>query len=133
MKSPLFRKIIFIAILAVGILTTAYMMTHRITSERTPVEEAVTPVTVNVLNRTTKQVRIKANGTVIPARQVRMLPEVAGRVIEMNNKLIPGGYLPGTAMLVRIDSRDYEAQYAARKEQVAQAELRLKQEKEQTK
>lgn len=129
MKSPLFRRILFISILAVGILTTAYMMTHRITSERSPVEETVTPVTVKVLNRTMKQVRIEANGTVIPAQQVRMLPEVAGRVIEMNDKLIPGGYLQKNAMLVRVDSRDYEAQHAARKEQVVQAELRLKQEK----
>ena len=128
MKSTLFRAILCIGILAIGISATAYMMTHSITPERTPAEEEVTSVNVNVLKRSMEQVRIQAHGTVIPARQVRMQPEVAGRVTEMNEELIPGGYLSEGAVLVRIDSRDYEAQVAARKDQFVQAGLRLKQE-----
>lgn len=128
MKSIRFRVILFIGILAVGISATAYMMTHKITPERAPTEEEITPVSVHTLKRSTEQVKIEVYGTVIPSRQVRIQPEVSGRVTEMNEKLIPGGYLSEGAMLVRIDSRDYEAQVAARKDQVVQAGLRLKQE-----
>ena len=128
MKSIRFRVIFFIGILAVGISATAYMMTHKITPERAPTEEEITPVSVYTLKRSTEQVKIEVYGTVIPSRQVRIQPEVSGRVTEMNEKLIPGGYLSEGAMLVRIDSRDYEAQIAARKDQVVQAGLRLKQE-----
>ena len=128
MKSIRFRVIFFIGILAVGISATAYMMTHKITPERAPTEEEITPVSVHTLMRSTEQVKIEVYGTVIPSRQVRIQPEVSGRVTEMNEKLIPGGYLSEGAMLVRIDSRDYEAQVAARKDQVVQAGLRLKQE-----
>lgn len=128
MLSAISRTILFIGILAVGIWATYYMMTHKVTPDRAPAEEAVTPVSVHILKRSTEQVKIAAQGTVTPSRQVRIQPEVTGRVLEMNDKLIPGGFLPEGAMLVRIDSRDYEAQSVARKDQVVQAGLRLKQE-----
>ena len=87
MKSVPFRVILIIGILAVGISTTAYMMTHKITPERAPREEGITPVSVHILTRSVEQVRVEAYGTVIPARQVRIQPEVAGRVTEMSKAL----------------------------------------------
>ena len=62
MKSTLFRAILFIGILAFGISVTAYMMTHRITPERTPMEEGITPVSVKILKRSMEQVRVPVSG-----------------------------------------------------------------------
>lgn len=129
MKSVLIRAIITIAILALGLGATAWMMTHKITPEHTPAEEEVVPVAVSELRHTTEQVKIHAQGTVTPARQIQMRPEVTGRIVEMSSRLIPGGYFPKGAMMARIDARDYEARAAAQKNMVAQATLQLEQER----
>lgn len=129
MRSVFLRAIIAIAILIIGIGGFRYMMKHKITPDRTPAEEEVVPVAVSVLSHTTEQVKVTAQGTVTPARQVQMRPEVTGRIVEMSSRLIPGGYFPKGAMLARVDSRDYEARVAAQKDMVAQATLRLEQER----
>ncbi len=128
MNSRILRTLIFFGILAVGFLTTAFMMLNRITPEKAPVEEHVTPVTVQSIEHGARQVKITGHGTVTPDREVRLLPEVSGRITDMNKMLIPGGILPRGAMLVSIDQRDYKAQYDTRKEQVTRAALSLKQE-----
>ncbi len=129
MNSVLVRAIIALAILAIGLGATAWMMKHKITPERTPAEEEVVPVAVSELQHSTEVVKVNAQGTVTPARQIEMRSEVSGRIVEMSSKLIPGGYFPRGAMMARIDSRDYEARVAASKDMVAQATLRLEQEK----
>ena len=128
MNSRILRTLIFLGILAIGFLITAFMMINRITPEKAPVEEHITPVTVLALEHGTRQVKITGHGTVTPAREVRLQPEVSGRVTEMSRMLIPGGVLPEGAMLVRIDQSDYRARYEAGKEQVSRAALNLKQE-----
>ena len=129
MNSRLVRTLIFLGILTTGTLITLYMVSNPVTPDRVPAEEHITPVNVTVLKHISEQVKITGYGTVTPAREVRIQPEVMGRITEMNSKLMPGGYFPKGAMMVRIDSRDYQAQYEAMKNQVAQATLQLKQEK----
>ncbi len=128
MNSRIIRTLLFIGILAVGTLSTVYMMANRIEPDRTPAEEHITPVTVVELKHVTEQVMISGHGTVMPAQEVKIQPEVTGRITEMSSKLIPGSYLPEGTVMARIDSRDYQAQYETWKNQVAQATLGLKQE-----
>ncbi len=127
--TTLVRAIITIAILALGLGATVYMVTHKITPDRTPAEEEVVPVAVGELRHTTEQVKVTAQGTVTPARQIQLRPEVTGRIVEMSSQMIPGGFFPKGAMLARVDTRDYEARAAAQKDMVAQATLRLEQER----
>ena len=128
MNSRIIRTLLLIGILAVGTLSTVYMMANRIEPDRTPAEEHITPVTVVELKHVTEQVMISGHGTVMPAQEVKIQPEVTGRITEMSSKLIPGSYLPKGTVMARIDSRDYQAQYETWKNQVAQATLGLKQE-----
>jgi RND family efflux transporter MFP subunit len=129
MNSILLRAIIALVILALGVGGFVYMKMNPITPDRAPTEELVVPVTVSELQHSTEQVRVTAQGTVTPARQVQVRPEVSGRIVEMSSKLMPGGTFPKGAVLARIDARDYEARLAAQRDQVAQATLRLEQER----
>ncbi|MCA9251544.1 MAG: HlyD family efflux transporter periplasmic adaptor subunit [Phycisphaerales bacterium] len=61
---------------------------------------------------------VNAYGTVVPSRELRIIPEVAGRIVELNQSLEPGGILKQGELLFRIDPTDYEIA-------VAQAEADL--------
>ncbi|HNO77867.1 MAG TPA: HlyD family efflux transporter periplasmic adaptor subunit [Phycisphaerae bacterium] len=61
---------------------------------------------------------VNAYGTVVPSRELRIIPEVAGRIVELNKSLEPGGILKQGELLFRIDPTDYEIA-------VAQAEADL--------
>jgi len=129
MVTVVIRILLVILILLIGISATVYMITHKIKPERAPAEEQVVPVAVTPIEHTTEQVKVTAQGTVTPARQVQVRPEVTGRIVEMSARLIPGGYFPKGATMARIDARDYEARLAAQRDMVAQATLRLEQER----
>jgi RND family efflux transporter MFP subunit len=129
MKSVLRRAAVAITILALGLWATVWMLQHKVTPHRAPAEEQVVVVAVSLLRHTTEQVMVNAQGTVTPARQVQVRPEVTGRIVEMSGRLIPGGYFPEGAMMARIDARDYEARAVSQQDMVAQATLRLEQEK----
>lgn len=61
---------------------------------------------------------IEAFGNVVPSREIRVIPEVSGRIVELNDKLIPGGLISEGEPLFKIDPADYEIA-------VAQAEADL--------
>jgi multidrug efflux pump subunit AcrA (membrane-fusion protein) len=53
------------------------------------------------------EVFIEAYGTVRPARETRVMPEVGGRLISLNKRLEPGGILKKGETLFEIDPTDY--------------------------
>ncbi len=52
---------------------------------------------------------VRGMGTVIPARETTVLPEVTGMIVDLNPNLVPGGRVKPGEELARIDPRDYEA------------------------
>lgn len=56
----------------------------------------------------TRHVTVTAFGPVVPARRVMIVPQVAGRVLRMNENLVPGGLIPFDEDLIHIDPSDYE-------------------------
>ena len=69
---------------------------------------------------------IEAWGTVMPAREVELKPQVMGKIIEMNPKIIPGGFLREGQNLIRIEPDDYQLIFQQRQSDVANAESYLK-------
>jgi RND family efflux transporter MFP subunit len=59
---------------------------------------------------TTEPVFFETSGTVIPARKLVVRTEVAGRIVEQNTNLVPGGIINKDDLLIRLDSRDYRFQ-----------------------
>ncbi len=71
-------------------------------------------------------VRITGMGVVIPANKVTIQSEVTGRVIEKSNRLIDGSIFKAGEVLVRLDSRDYQAAYDQAVAKLADARYALK-------
>jgi RND family efflux transporter MFP subunit len=65
-------------------------------------------------------------GTVIPAQEVALKPQVTGKVVEISDDVIPGGVVQAGQKLVTIDHRDYEILVEQRRADVARAKKDLK-------
>ena len=101
------RFIIAITVLLIGVGIFVYFIKTRPESKKIPREHLGELVEVIKVKTTDQRVTVEANGQVVPAQAVAISAEVGGRVVWMNDKLIPGGRLPAGTKLVRIDGRDY--------------------------
>ncbi|MCA9577892.1 MAG: efflux RND transporter periplasmic adaptor subunit [Polyangiales bacterium] len=113
--------------MAAGFFT--YMKNTRPEAERVErVDEGIL-VEVTTVARATHEVRIRAQGTVRPARQVVVIPEVGGRVRWHHEQLVAGGRVRANDTLLRIDARDYRLAVEASTAEVNRAELELQMER----
>ena len=71
-----------------------------------------------------------AEGTVAPRTVTELTPEVGGRVIEVEDSLVVGGFFEEGDVLLRLDSRDYELAVTRARAPIAQARLRLETERQ---
>jgi len=69
---------------------------------------------------------IRQNGTVIPAQQVTLQPQVAGQIVEISADVVPGCMVEAGQKLVAIDRRDYEIAVEQAQSTVAMTEKDLK-------
>ena len=74
---------------------------------------------------------VKSQGTVAPRTQTTLVPEIAGRVLEVSPSLAAGGFFEAGAELLRIDPTDYQLQVVQAEAQIAQAQLSLETEEAQ--
>ncbi len=94
-------------------------------AEKTPPE--VTPTVVEVMAMVLQDTTalIRATGVTQPARQVSVVPQVAGRIVQISEHLAPGGRLQEGDLLAMIEQRDYLAAHAQAQLTLRQAELEL--------
>lgn len=115
-------------ILLASLCARVLIKTRPEANRKAPAERA-TLVEVRPLNAAPITLRIPAQGTVIPAQQIALKPEVNGRVIELSPALIPGGRLRAGQLIARLDDRDLKMTLAEREAQLARARLDLAMEK----
>ena len=77
-------------------------------------------VDVMQLETLSAQLAVRSQGTVLPRTQTLLGAEVAGTIVEISPKFIPGGVFGAGEVLLRIDATDYEVA-------VRQAEALVKQ------
>ncbi|MGK2907139.1 MAG: efflux RND transporter periplasmic adaptor subunit [Desulfuromonadales bacterium] len=65
---------------------------------------------------------VSAMGTVIPQREVILKPQVSGGIIQISDKLIPGGHFARGEQLLTIDPRDYQLEVQQLASEVARVE-----------
>jgi RND family efflux transporter MFP subunit len=98
------------------------------TAARTKPEVTRTQVQVVLVRAQTKPARVRATGTITPAREIAVIPEVGGKVAWCSPELVPGGQFDEGDVLVRIDPRDYQLAVDQELGRVTNAELELEQE-----
>lgn len=90
-----------------------------------PPPAAVPQVDIVTVSPSDRPVVIRASGTVRPSRQVGVVPEVSGRLVWVRDGLRAGTRLGAGEVFARVDRTTYEAQLAADRQRLLQAELEL--------
>jgi multidrug efflux pump subunit AcrA (membrane-fusion protein) len=117
--------------LSVGVVVLALLLAFYfvVTKEEPPRAEKPlegTLVEVIQLEASRHEVELHAKGTVVPANEVVLQPELGGRVIWQSAELVPGGRFKTGDPILRIDARDYELAAESYPSQVNRAKLELK-------
>jgi len=112
-------------VLAIGIAAvTAANVLKKEPPRDVPTEEGAL-VQVRELKAGSQELIVRAQGTVVPARQINVHAEVSGRIEWVSPELVPGGRLAKGAEMVRIDSRDYRLRAEQAKASLEQARYGL--------
>ncbi|MDH3728044.1 MAG: hypothetical protein OER77_10990, partial [Myxococcales bacterium] len=72
------------------------------------------------------EVDLHAKGTIVPAQEVALQPELGGRVIWQSPELVPGGRFKERQPILKIDPRDYQLAAESFRSQVNRAKLDMR-------
>ncbi len=101
------KKLILPALVIVGsILAAAGIMATA--PEITPSTPAVNPTSVRVMTVAPRpmQLRVKAQGTVLPNTESDLISEVPGRIVWMADSMNAGGFINAGDVLLRLENKD---------------------------
>jgi len=131
--SPLKRILLFFVILFVGIAgMQAIASADGKSSRKSRSKEAQLVATTTVKSEQIQAV-IESTSTLSAAQQIRLVPEVSGRITWVSPKLQPGATFKAGEQIARIETSTYEALLAQDTVRLKQAELELALEEERAK
>lgn len=124
-KSLVLNVILPLVVLVGAMVTIRAFMSSRPQTPTAPPQKTGQVVTVVSAERAPAGVEVNAVGRVKPARELVVLPEVAGRLVELNAELQPGGIIREGEVIARIDDRAYRLQVSQLEANAAAARVDL--------
>jgi RND family efflux transporter MFP subunit len=109
-----------------GIVIAMMLLETAPRAKREPLPSQARLVEVQPVSLGDSVADIEAMGTVVPAREVVLQPQVSGEVLTISDELVPGGRFRKGEELLRIDPADYELAVRQRQSELAQAQSNLK-------
>lgn len=106
----IFNVIAVMAILAVGIMGMKGMIAMRKAPPKKPLPPKVLKVQAMTVSVGSHTVSISANGTVAAKNQIKIIPEVTGKVLFAHPEFRDGGVIRKGEVLYRIDPADLQKQ-----------------------
>ena len=125
MRKILIHVALPLVLLVVGVGCTGLIVAFGPSTERSEQPEKKTVVEFLDLVRQPHRVVVSSSGTVSPAQQVVVLPQVSGKLVSVADPVVPGGQVSKGDTLFRIDSRDYQIVVQQERARVAAAKLEL--------
>ena len=119
-------RILALVILAVGALAVAALVVTRPEVSQMPPPPMEARVEWIPAETAGSSVRIEAQGVVIPAREVAVMPRVTGEVIGVHPNFEPGGRIAAGDEMVRLDPKDYRFTLSDREAALARADADLR-------
>lgn len=104
----LLRTLVSLVILGAAVGAAVYLVRTKPQARERPRPALTALVEVMEARSEAAVVIVRGMGTVIPARETTILPEVTGMIVALNPNLVPGGRVQPGEELARIDPRDYE-------------------------
>ncbi len=108
-----------------GVVVLRGLVATKPEPERAERVDRGTLVRVEHARVTRQSVALRAQGTVTPAQQASLVPQVTGRVRWMSDAMTPGGRFESGQKLVRLERRDYTLAIQSRNAEAARAQLSL--------
>lgn len=86
-------------------------------------------VDVQKMSLTDQAIVVHAMGTVIPAQQISLTPQISGKIEQLNPQLEPGGFLKQDQTILKIEDTDYKLAKLLRQAELdqVQADYRIEQ------
>lgn len=127
--SILVKFVLPVVVLAAAGALTARLISSREAPSQTDPEEDAAVVDTEVVHEQSHRLDVRASGTVEPARQMQVQPEVSGRVVDVHDELQPGGLVEKGETIVQLDRSDYRLAVRQRKTALEQAKSQMALEK----
>ena len=117
------KWILPIAIVLLAVLIVVALVSSRPAVETAPRQVAPPPVRVVAVEPTSVELRVRSQGSVVPATEADLVSEVAGNIVWVAESFEVGGFFDTGDVLLRLDRRDYELAVASARASVAQARV----------
>jgi RND family efflux transporter MFP subunit len=124
-KPSLFRRLLPCVLLLLGLGVGVYLVRTAPKTVAEPETKTLKTVLTLVLSPSTHRIHIEALGNVIPAKQVTLSSEVAGRVVRLHDQLVAGGHVRAGDEILGIDDADYQINLSEQKAVLAEAQCEL--------
>jgi len=98
-----------VLILGVALVSSYALVITKPVQEQIESPESTTAIRVMPVIKSSQQLVVHSQGSVVPRTQSEMIPEVSGRVQWMSPNLVTGGYFEKDEILLKIDNRDYRS------------------------
>jgi RND family efflux transporter MFP subunit len=125
MFQPKLKRFLPVIVLVAAAAIGRAMIVNKPDAPRLSPPKPVLSVDAIRVERGSFDVVITSEGTVRPRTESTLIPEVAGRVIEISGDFREGGFFEQGDVLLRIEPRDYQLALATAKAQVAEAKAAL--------
>jgi RND family efflux transporter MFP subunit len=119
-----------VALVVIGIPIIIGVATLKPKPQVKPQAEPVL-LTVNTIKAEPKtwQIEVTTQGTVEPKREINLVAEVSGRIIDTSAEFVSGGFAKANQVLIKIDPRDYQYAVIHAQARLADAQQALATEK----
>ena len=104
----LFKIISPVLVVTAAITAALYMISSRPPIETMILEETLPIVRSLIVNPETVQLRVYAQGTVVPRTQTSLSSEIPGKITYVGPSFNKGGFFEKGDSLLRLDPGDYE-------------------------
>ena len=131
-NSRLLKTVLPIAALVIGAVGAVVIVKARPEAPRQAPPEIVPVVEVITASRGPYTYTVLAQGTVEARTSSTLVSEVAGRVLRISENFVEGGFFEAGSTLLWLDDRDTRAALANAEAQVAQAQLAVEREAEES-
>lgn len=119
------RAALAVAVLIGAALLSALLYVTRPEPQKEPVVDRGLLVETRLAEAARERFEVRAQGSVVPAAEVAVQPQVSGRVVSVDSRLVPGGVFSAGEVMFAIDPRDYRLALETARTQLAEAEAQL--------
>lgn len=119
------RAFLVLGVLVAGLGLAALLLATRAEPEKALRVDRGTLVATAPAQTRRERYTVPGQGVVQPARRVVLQPQVGGKVVQVNDALVPGGLVEAGELLFRIEPDDYELALESAGTRLAEARAQL--------